>query len=144
VDRAVVTVDGGEVGRIGAGLLVLVGVAHDDGGPDVDALVRKLLDLRVFPDEEGRMNRSVVEAGGAVLVVSQFTLLADVRRGRRPSFTGAAGPEHAAPLVERVVAAIDAAGVPVDSGRFGAAMEVELVNQGPVTIVIDVRNGAVC
>lgn len=144
VSRAAVTVDGAEVGRIGTGVVVLLGIGHDDGEPDVDALIHKVLELRVFPDDDGRMNRSVVEASGAVLVVSQFTLLADVRRGRRPSFTGAAGPDHAAPLIARAVAAVAAAGVPVESGRFGALMEVELVNHGPVTIVIDVRNGAVC
>lgn len=143
VAGAAVAVDGDRVGSIDTGLLALLGVADGDGPDDVDVLVDKLVGLRVFPDDEGRMNRSVAEAGGSVLLVSQFTLLADVRRGRRPSFTGAADPAVAEPLVDRAAERIRAAGVPCATGTFGAAMEVSLVNDGPVTIVLDVVGGRV-
>lgn len=143
VVRASVTVDGVVVGGIDSGLVVLVGVAPGDDTADAAALADKLVALRIFPDEGGRMNRSVVDAGGGVLVVSQFTLLGDVRKGRRPSFTGAAPPETAAPLVDRVAESIARHGVPVESGRFGAMMQVELVNDGPVTLVLEVRDGRV-
>ena len=131
------------VGEIGPGLLVLVGAAAGDTSADATALADKLAGLRVFPDGEGRMNRSVAEAGGAVLVVSQFTLLGDLRRGRRPSFTEAAPPEQAEPLVEEVVEHLRGAGVPCAAGRFRAHMEVELLNDGPVTLVIEVAGGRV-
>jgi D-tyrosyl-tRNA(Tyr) deacylase len=143
VSAASVTVEGEVVGEIERGLLVLVGAGHDDGDAEVAALVDKLLGLRIFPDEEGKMNRSVVDVGGGVLVVSQFTLLGDVRRGRRPSFTAAAPPEIASPLIDHMHALITEAGVPVAAGRFGAHMDVALVNDGPVTIVMDVIDGRV-
>ena len=143
VSRARVTVDAEETGAIGPGLLVLVGVADGDGSADVDALADKILGLRIFADDEGRMNRDVVDAAGGILVVSQFTLLADARKGRRPSFVGAAAPEVAEPLVAAFVGRIAAADVPVATGRFGARMMVDLVNDGPVTIVLEVRDGRV-
>ena len=143
VSRARVTVDAEETGAIGTGLLVLVGAADGDGSADAIALANKVLGLRIFADEEGRMNRDVVEAAGGILVVSQFTLLADARKGRRPSFVGAAAPEVAEPLVAAIVEHMAAAGVPVATGRFGAHMMVELVNDGPVTIVLEMRNGRV-
>jgi D-tyrosyl-tRNA(Tyr) deacylase len=143
VTRAAVRVDGETVGEIGRGLLVLVGAAAGDGPADAAALAEKLAGLRIFPDAEGLMNRSVVEAGGAVLVVSQFTLYGDVRRGRRPSFTAAAPPEAAEPLVGLVAEGLQRAGVPCATGRFRAHMEVELLNDGPVTLVLDVAGGRV-
>ena len=143
VSRARVTVDAEETGAIGTGLLVLVGAADGDGSADAIALANKVLGLRIFADDEGRMNRDVVEAAGGILVVSQFTLLADARKGRRPSFVGAAAPEVAEPLVAAIVEHMAAAGVPVATGRFGARMMVELVNDGPVTIVLEMRNGRV-
>ena len=143
VARASVTVDGEVVGRIGQGLLALVGVGHDDGEPDAAALVAKMLGLRIFPDSRDKMNLSVEEIGGEVLVVSQFTLLADARKGRRPSFTAAAEPARAAAMVDRVVALIREGGVEVKTGTFGAMMEVELLNAGPVTIVLDARDGRI-
>ena len=143
VTRAAVRVDGETVGEIGRGLLVLVGAAAGDGPADAAALAEKLAGLRIFPDDEGLMNRSVVEAGGAVLVVSQFTLYGDVRRGRRPSFTAAAPPEAAEPLVNLVAEGLQRAGVPCATGRFRAHMEVDLLNDGPVTLVLDVAGGRV-
>lgn len=143
VSRAAVVVDGETVGAIDSGCVALVGVAHGDTSADAAALADKLLGLRIFADDDGRMNRSVVEAGGAVLVVSQFTLLGSVRKGRRPSFTDAALPAVAEPLVDEVVAAINGAGVSVATGVFGAHMSVELVNDGPVTLVLDVIEGRV-
>lgn len=143
VREATVTVGDETVGAIGPGLLVLVGAATGDRPADADALAAKLVGLRIFPDDEGRMNRSVADAGGEVLVVSQFTLLADVRKGRRPSFTGAAPPEDAAPLVERVSDEIARHGVRCAGGRFGAMMQVSLVNDGPVTLVIEAVGGRV-
>ncbi len=143
VAEASVTVGGTVVGAIGPGLLVLVGAAPGDGAAEAHALADKLVGLRIFPDDDGRMNRSVADTGGEVLVVSQFTLLADVRKGRRPSFTGAAAPELAEPLVEAVAARLAAAGVRCATGRFGAMMQVHLVNDGPVTLVIDVADARV-
>jgi len=143
VSRASVTVDDAVVGEIGPGLLVLLGVGTGDTAADADALAGKIAGLRIFPGGDGKMNRSVTEASGAVLVVSQFTLLADVARGRRPSFTGAADPSVAQPLVDRVAAGLEEGGVPVAGGSFGAHMYVESVNHGPVTIVIDTRGGRV-
>src|SRR5690606_16970929 len=138
VSRAKVTVDGDVVGEIGPGLCVLVGVTHDDTERDVEAMAGKLAELRIFPDDEGRMNRSVAEVGGEVLVVSQFTLYGDTRRGRRPSFVAAAPGDVAEPLVERVVDGLAARGLGVATGRFGADMDVELVNDGPVTVIVEV------
>lgn len=143
VNSAAVMVAGEAVGEIGRGLLVLLGVAAGDTSTDAQVLVDKLLGLRIFPDDADKMNRSVVDMEGSVLVVSQFTLLADIRKGRRPSFTAAAPPETATEMVETVVGLVAEQGVPVATGRFGAMMEVELVNTGPVTIVIDVSGGKV-
>jgi D-tyrosyl-tRNA(Tyr) deacylase len=137
VREARITVAGEEVAAMGPGLLALVGVARGDG-PDAAAwLAAKLAHLRLFEDEERRMNRSLLEAGGTLAVVSQFTLLAETRKGRRPSFTGAAPPEEAAPLVEEVIRLARAEGLPVVAGRFRAVMDVQLCNQGPVTILLD-------
>lgn len=143
VSQARVRVAGETVGEIGPGLLVLVGAATGDTPADAAALADKLGGLRIFLDDEGRMNRSVGEAGGAVLVVSQFTLLGDLRRGRRPSFTGAAPPEEAEPLVDLVAEHLRSAGVPCATGRFRAHMEVELLNDGPVTLMLEIRGGRV-
>jgi D-tyrosyl-tRNA(Tyr) deacylase len=143
VARAAVTVDEEVVGEIGRGLLVLLGVAHDDEKAEAAALVDKLLGLRIFPDDDGRMNRSVTDVDGEVLVVSQFTLLASVRKGRRPSFTDAALPAVAEPLVAHVVELIRERKTKAASGAFGAHMQVELVNDGPVTLVLDVGDGRV-
>ncbi|MCP4964855.1 MAG: D-tyrosyl-tRNA(Tyr) deacylase [bacterium] len=143
VARASVAVADRTVGEIDQGLLVLLGVGHNDGTAEAEALVDKLLGLRIFPDADKRMNLSVVDVGGAVLVVSQFTLLADIRRGRRPSFTDAAAPESAAALVADVVRLVEERGVTVATGEFGAMMDVELLNDGPVTIVMDVAEGRV-
>ena len=137
VSRASVVVDGEVVGQIGRGFLVLLGVGQGDGEAQVKTLVEKIAYLRVFEDDEGKMNRSLLDIGGEVLVVSQFTLYADVRKGRRPSFTDAAPPAVAEPLVERFMAALAAYDLKVEGGVFGAFMEVELLNYGPVTIWLD-------
>ena len=134
---ASVRADGAEAGRIGRGAVVLVGVGTDDGPEVVDRMVAKLIGLRYFEDPAGRTNLALADVDGALLVVSQFTLLADVRGGRRPGFTDAAPPAVAEPLVERFVARLREAGAEVATGRFGAAMEVELVNDGPFTLLID-------
>ena len=139
VGRASVTVEGTVTGQIGSGLLVFVGIASDDGPADVEYIVNKTRELRIFPDEHGRMNRSVVESGGAVLVVSQFTLLADTRRGRRPGFDAAAAPEVAKAAYEDLVVRLRDAGLRVETGVFQAHMLVDLVNDGPVTILLDSR-----
>jgi len=125
------------VGRIGRGLLVLLGVATTDTEKESDYLAEKIVNLRIFEDEGGRLNRSLIEVGGEMLVVSQFTLLADCRKGRRPSFTAAAGPELAARLYEHFVRQTAKLGIPVQTGRFQALMAVSLVNDGPVTLIID-------
>jgi D-tyrosyl-tRNA(Tyr) deacylase len=125
------------VGEIGAGLLILLGVSKADAEPAADYLVEKIIGLRIFEDAEGKMNLSVQEAGGALLVVSQFTLFGDVRRGRRPSFDAAARPEEARRLYEYFVARVRAAGLRCETGQFQAMMEVELVNNGPVTVLLD-------
>jgi D-tyrosyl-tRNA(Tyr) deacylase len=139
VTRAQVRVDGDVVGAIEAGLLVLVGVGVDDNEDDAISLARKIVSLRIFRDDEGNMNRDVTEIGGAVLVISQFTLHGDVRKGRRPSFIAAARPEQAEPLYERVVTELGRQGLTTATGRFGATMAVELVNEGPVTILLDTK-----
>jgi D-aminoacyl-tRNA deacylase len=133
VSRARVT-PGGEVGH---GLCILLGVAQGDGAEKAERLAVKIARLRIFPDDEGRFDRSVLDVGGAALVVSQFTLIADTAKGNRPSFAAAAPPEQADPLYLRFCAELRAQGVPVETGVFGAKMEVELVNDGPVTIVLD-------
>lgn len=135
--RACVRAGGAEIARIGPGLLVLVGVSVGDREADAVWLAGKVMALRIFPDAAGAMNRSVEDVGGAVLAVSQFTLLGDARRGRRPSFIDAARPEQAEPLTRAFIGALQTAGLPVAEGRFGAMMEVELVNDGPVTILLD-------
>ena len=137
VSRARVTVDGETTGAIDAGLLVYLGIGPEDGEREVAWVTSKVADLRVFPDEAGRFDRSVTDIAGSVLVVSQFTLYGDTRRGRRPSFTDAAPPELAAPLVDRVMDAIRDRGLRVEGGRFGAHMLVDAVNDGPVTILLD-------
>ncbi len=137
VSRAAVRVDGRTSGRIEGGLLALVGVERGDSEKDADYLADKTAELRVFPDEQGRMNRSVIEAGGSVLVVSQFTLAGSTRRGRRPSFSRAEEPRLAAPLCERFLERLRERGIHVSSGVFQAHMEVELVNDGPVTLLLD-------
>jgi D-aminoacyl-tRNA deacylase len=139
VSRASVSVDGKEVGAIGHGLVVLLGVERGDGPADRDYIVSKTCELRIFPDDDGRMNRSVADVSGAVLVVSQFTLAGDARKGRRPSFDSAAAPGEAKLLYEDVVRAIQASGLAVATGVFQAMMQVSLVNDGPVTILLDSR-----
>ena len=140
VSRAAVRVDGTIVGACGPGLVVLVGAGQEDTAETAERLAAKVARLRVFPDDTGRFDRSLLDTGGETLVVSQFTLLADSRRqkGTRPSFSDAAKPEIAEPLIERFVDALRAQGVHVETGVFGARMEVELVNDGPVTLVLDV------
>ena len=141
VSRARVMVENELVGAIGPGLAVLVGVGAGDSQADTVALASKIAGLRIFADENGHMNRSVLEAGGEILVISQFTLYGDVARGRRPSFGAAAPPEVAEPLIAGVIDRLAAMGVKTAQGRFGARMEVELTNQGPVTILIETRGG---
>ena len=143
VDHASVRVDGQVVGRVGNGLVALVGVSRADTETDVGALAKKLVGLRIFPDERGRFNLSLQDVGGAMLVVSQFTLFADVRRGRRPSFTEAARPDHAERLVDEFVSAVESYGVEVGCGRFGAMMEVDLRNNGPFTLMVETVGGRV-
>lgn len=137
VREASVTVAGEVVGAIGNGLLILLGVCHTDTAEDVELLAEKIAQLRIFSDHEGKFNLSLLDVGGAALVVSQFTLYADTRKGRRPSFTAAARPEIAAPLVDAFAAALRTRNIPVATGVFGAMMQVALINDGPVTLVID-------
>lgn len=141
VTRAAVSVveeDGErEVGRIGLGLAVLIGVAATDTEAEAEQIAAKIAALRIFPDDEGKLNRDVREVGGAVLAISQFTLLAETRKGRRPSFIAAARPEQGQALYEAAIARLRAAGLPVQTGRFGAYMHVEILNDGPVTIILD-------
>jgi len=139
VREAAVEVEGSVVSSIGRGLLVLLGVGRDDGPADVRYVAGKIRDLRVFDDEQGRMNRAVGEVGGAVLVVSQFTLYGDARKGRRPSFDQAAPPDLGRELYEAVAHELAAADLPVRTGVFGAVMQVRLVNDGPLTILLDSR-----
>ena len=141
VTRASVTVDGEIVGRIGPGFMALVGVQEGDGEPDAAYCASKISGLRVFEDAEDKMNLSLADVGGSVLLVSQFTLLGDARHGRRPSFSHAARPELAEPLFLRLKALLEQAGLSVETGRFRTHMEVELVNDGPVTILLDSRKG---
>ncbi|MBW7863476.1 MAG: D-tyrosyl-tRNA(Tyr) deacylase [Candidatus Hydrogenedens sp.] len=141
VSESSVAVDGEVTGAIGPGLLVLLGVGAGDRAADADYLVDKIAGLRIFCDDEGKMNRSVEETGGEILLISQFTLHGDCRRGRRPSFTAAARPETAIPLYERMAAGFRARGLTVATGVFGAHMQVSLVNDGPVTILIDSEKG---
>lgn len=138
VRRGVVSVEGEIVGEIGPGLVILVGITHTDGEAEARWLATKIAHLRIFEDEQGKFNRSLLDEGGGALVVSQFTLYADTRKGRRPSFTAASGPELAEPLYERFAELLRAAGVArVAMGRFGARMLVTIENDGPVTLVLD-------
>lgn len=141
VRRAEVRVGDVVTGRIGIGLVVLLGVRRDDAEADAAWMVEKIAGLRIFPDDEGKMNRSVEDAGGGLLVVSQFTLYGDTRKGRRPSFIDAAAPEHAVALYDRFVALARARGLEVATGVFQAMMDVELVNDGPVTLIVESRAG---
>jgi D-tyrosyl-tRNA(Tyr) deacylase len=140
VRRASVDVDGVRIAEIGRGLLLLVGIAPEDADVDLRRAAGKIVDLRIFEDDAGKMNRSLRDVGGQLLAVSQFTLYGDTRKGRRPSFVGAAAPEVAEPLFDALVDAIRAQGVRVETGRFGAKMAVELVNDGPVTLLIEVES----
>jgi D-aminoacyl-tRNA deacylase len=137
VSSARVVVDGELVGEIGAGLCVLLGIARSDGEEEADRLAGRIARLRIFENEEGRFDRSLLDVGGGALVVSQFTLIADTAKGNRPSFTEAAPAEHAEPLYERLCYRLRALGAPITTGVFGARMAVELVDDGPVTIVLD-------
>ena len=139
VEKASVSVEGEIKGQIGAGFLVLIGVEEGDGDADFKYIADKVPNLRVFEDDQGKMNRSLLDVGGEVLAVSQFTLLGDARGGRRPSFIAAARPETADPMYERLVADWRARGIRVETGVFGAHMKVSLVNDGPVTILLDSR-----
>jgi D-tyrosyl-tRNA(Tyr) deacylase len=140
VTEASVTVDGEKIGSIEKGLCVLLGVSVDDGAADADYISDKLLGLRIFDDENGVPNRSVCEIDGSILLISQFTLLGDARKGRRPSYIFAARPENAIPLYERCIERLKAA-VPVETGRFGANMQVSIQNDGPFTILLDSKKG---
>lgn len=141
VTRGEVRIDGDVVGKIGRGLVLLLGIHREDTADDVDFLAKKCANLRIFQDEDGRFNRSILEVGGAVLLVSQFTLYADCRRGRRPSFSHAAAPELAIPLYEHFTAALIRQGLTVATGRFGADMQVDLCNDGPVTVMVESKTG---
>ena len=137
VNRGSVTVDGRTIAEIGLGLVILPGGGPEDGEEQVNYLVNKIANLRIFEDDQGRINRSVLDVGGAAIVVSQFTLYADTRKGRRPSFTNAAPPEIASPLVDRFAEKLADQGVPTQIGEFGAHMQVEIHNDGPVTIWLE-------
>ena len=139
VSSARVLIEGQEYSRIGAGILVLLGVEKEDKTEDAQLLARRIVELRIFEDEAGKMNRSIVDAAGQILAVSQFTLLGDCRKGRRPSFDPAAPPAIARTLYEQFVKEVDRLGVPVATGVFQAMMDVELTNQGPVTFILDSR-----
>ena len=137
VKESSVSIDNQEVACIGPGLLVLLGVASEDSAKDVNYLAGKIPHLRIFEDDQGKMNRSLLDTGGSMLVVSQFTLLGDCRKGRRPSFIKAARPEHAIPLYESFVSQVRDMGIPVETGRFQAIMAVKLINDGPVTLILN-------
>ena len=141
VSRASVSVANEVIGRIDHGLLVFLGVAAGDGPADIDYITSKVGEVRVFPDEDGRMNRSILDVDGALLVISQFTLLGDVRKGRRPAFDAAERPDQAEALYEDVVRRLRQLGVPVETGRFRAHMVIDVLNDGPVTILLDSRRG---
>jgi D-tyrosyl-tRNA(Tyr) deacylase len=141
VSEAAVRVEGTTVGRIGRGVVVLLGVGRGDADGDADYLAEKVLHLRIFPDEAGQMNLSLVDVGGGLLAVSQFTLYGDCRKGRRPGYSEAAPPEEARALYERFVSQLRASGLEVAEGVFRAMMDVSLVNEGPVTLLLDSRKG---
>ena len=140
VSSASVTVEGEVIGQTGRGLMVLICAMQGDGEAEADRLATKIAKLRIFPDEDGRMNRSVLDIGGGALVVSQFTLAADTSRGTRPGFSRAAKPDHAKTLYEDFIACVDALGIHVQTGSFGADMSVALTNDGPVTLWLDTEN----
>jgi D-tyrosyl-tRNA(Tyr) deacylase len=140
VSQARVLIDGTVVGEIGQGLLILLGVTQSDTPAQARWLAEKVVGLRIFNDADGKMNLSIGDVGGGTLIVSQFTLYGDCRKGRRPSFVDAAGPEIAIPLYEEFINAVKAQGVPAATGRFGATMQVELVNDGPVTLIVDSKS----
>ncbi len=137
VSRAAVTVQGREIGRIGAGFLVLAGFTHGDGDEQLQWIADKIVSLRIFADDEGKMNRALTDVGGALLIVSQFTLYGDAQKGRRPSFIQSAHPDAARSLYEQFIVALRERTVPVETGEFGADMQVELVNDGPVTLSLE-------
>lgn len=141
VKWARVDVDGEAIGRCENGFMVLVGSEEGDTDQDRSYIEEKVLGLRIFEDDDGKMNRSIVDVGGSILLVSQFTLLGDARHGRRPSFSRAARPESAEPMLRAMAANLNARGVPTETGRFGAHMEVSLLNDGPVTLLLDSRKG---
>ena len=138
VKKATVRVENQSVGSITQGLCVFVGVTHDDGFEEADQLVKKILNLRIMDDEDGVMNRSVIDTDGEILIVSQFTLYGDTSKGRRPAWSAAAPPEKAEPLIDRVVEGLKASGVTVETGKFREYMEVDLINDGPATLMIEV------
>ena len=140
VAHASVTVDGEIIGKIQRGFLLLVGVTHDDAMEDMEYLVRKIVQMRIFEDEEGKLNRSIQDIGGKILSVSQFTLYADTKKGNRPSFSKAAPGDVAIEMFEQFNGLLRETGIPVETGRFGADMKVELLNDGPVTILLDSKN----
>lgn len=137
VSKASVSIDGETVGRIGEGIVILLGVTHEDAEKDADYLAEKCANLRIFEDENGKMNLSTVDVGGNALIVSQFTLYGDTRKGRRPSYSDAALPEKAIPLYEYFIEKVKESGLSVATGRFGARMDVDIHNQGPVTLMIE-------
>ncbi|MBC8531080.1 D-aminoacyl-tRNA deacylase [Gehongia tenuis] len=141
VSRAKIVVDGQTVSEIGPGLLALIGIGREDGEKDMAYLADKIPNLRIFEDGEGKLNRSVSDVGGEILLVSQFTLYGNARHGRRPSFIGAAPPEEARPIYERLLAIFRERGIPLKTGIFQAHMEIELVNDGPVTLLLDSKKG---
>ena len=140
VAHASVTVDGEIIGKIQRGFLLLVGVTHDDAMEDIEYLVRKIVQMRIFEDEEGKLNRSIQDIGGEILSVSQFTLYADTKKGNRPSFSKAAPGDVALEMFEQFNGLLRDTGIPVETGQFGADMKVELLNDGPVTILLDSKN----
>lgn len=142
VKKSSVSVDNEPIGQIGKGLLVLLGVSESDNEKEADFLVDKLINLRIFEDENGKMNESLIQTGGEMLVVSQFTLYGDCRKGRRPSFIEAARPEKAIPLYEYFINSVKEKGIHVETGRFGAMMDVSLINDGPVTLIVKSKNEA--
>ena len=137
VKKSSVSTGGKVIGKIGRGLLILLGVDKKDRPADADYLVEKIINLRVFEDKDGRMNRSLIEIGGKLLIVSQFTLLGDCRKGRRPSFVNAAGPEKANELYMYFIARVEQKGITAETGQFGAMMDVSLINDGPVTLIVE-------
>ncbi len=143
VSTASVTVDSQVTGEIKAGLLILLGIAHNDTKEDVDSLIDKIINLRIFEDVDGKMNRSLIDINGEILLISQFTLYADSKKGRRPSFTNAAKPDIAVPLYEFFIDSLKTQQITVKTGIFGADMNVNLCNNGPVTIILETQNGKI-